>query len=86
MADNTQTQTTANMLSNFATMMQLYQFAPPSDNIWTVSINSVTPMADNAENQNFSTSLGTLYNAITKVNEKWKSKVASQWEVKVDGA
>lgn len=68
MADNTQMQTTANMLNNFASMMQLYQFAPPSDNIWTVSINSVTQMTENDENQKFSTSLGTLYQAIVKVN------------------
>lgn len=86
MADNTQMQSTANMLNNFATMMQLYQFAPPSDNIWTVSINSVTQMTENDENQKFSTSLGTLYQAIVKVNQKWNEKVASKWEIKVDGA
>ena len=68
-----------NLLDNFMEMMQLFQFAPPSDNIWTVSIG-IQPLGNDIA-VTHDTTLGTLYNAIISANDTWKTKVTTKWGV-----
>jgi hypothetical protein len=87
MADTNHTELPFNLLNNFMTMMQMFQFAPPSDNIWTVSITCIPHKIKTKDGmQDIKPSLETLYKAIVEVNKKWNEKVASKWEIKVDGA
>jgi hypothetical protein len=87
MADTNHTELPFNLLNNFMSMMQMFQFAPPSDNIWTVSITCIPHKVKTEDGmQDIKPSLETLYKAIVEVNKKWNEKVASKWEIKVDGA
>ena len=71
-ADTTQ----ANIL-NFLSKMEMFYFAPPSDNLWTVTI-------DLARNRgNTASKLPSLYRNIIAVNQAWKKKVGTQWGVNV---
>lgn len=63
---------------NFLTKMQKFQFAPPSDNLWIVSIDSMDNDLSNT------TALPTLYSSILQSNKAWNNKVSSQWNVSVD--
>lgn len=71
-----------NTIMWFMENMQLFQFAPPSDTLWTVSIDTADIMTK--EIHDISTHLGTLYNAIIETNKKWTNKTASKWKVRVD--
>lgn len=88
MADTNHTELPFNLLNNFMSMMQMFQFAPPSDNIWTVSITCIPHKVKTEDNKivDVKPSLETLYKAIREVNKKWNEKVASKWEIKLEGA
>ena len=74
-----------NMLSNFMQKMQLFQFAPPSDNIWTVSIEVASARGSNlTDKDDLGTSIGTLYNGIIAANKLWSQKTATRWAINVD--
>lgn len=60
---------------NFITKLQKFQFSPPSDNLWTISIDTM----DNLDQKK--SGLPTLYSAITAANNSWKSIVQTRWEV-----
>lgn len=71
-ADTTQ----ANIL-NFLSKMEMFYFAPPSDNLWTVTI-------DLARNRgNTASKLTTLYRNIIATNQLWKKKVGTSWGINV---
>jgi hypothetical protein len=68
-------------------MMQMFQFAPPSDNVWTVSIKCIPHKVKTEDGiQDIKPSLETLYKAILGVNKKWNEKVASKWDINLEGA
>ena len=51
--------------------MEMFYFAPPSDNLWTVTI-------DLARNRgNTASKLPSLYRNIIAVNQAWKKKVGT---------
>ena len=65
----------------FLSKMEKFYFSPPSDNLWTVNIDT------DDSNLTDGTSLEVLYNRITTMNTKWKTKVASSmWGVHTDKA
>jgi hypothetical protein len=73
-----------NMLSNFMQKMQLFQFAPPSDNIWTVSIEVASARGSNlTDKDELGTSIGTLNNGIIAANKLWSQKTATRWAINV---
>jgi hypothetical protein len=74
-----------NMLSNFMQKMQLFQFAPPSDNIWTVSIEVASARGSNlTDKDDLGTSIVTLYNGIIAANKLWSQKSTTRWAINVD--
>lgn len=52
--------------------MQQYEFAPPSDNLWTVEFKLNDESGD----------IRTLYKVITNTNSAWESKISSKWKVR----
>lgn len=62
-------------LSGFMTKLQNFQFCPPSDNLWTVNIDSEgTDFTDGS-------SLITLYNSIISTNQNWEQMVGTGWKI-----
>ena len=62
-------------LSGFMTKLQNFQFCPPSDNLWTVNIDSEgTDFTDGS-------SLITLYNSIINTNQNWEQMVGTGWKI-----
>ena len=68
--------TEAPSILSFITKLQKFYFAPPSDNLWTIQIDSM-------DNDTPKTSkLPTLYRAIIEQNSSWKDKkVQTSWGV-----
>lgn len=63
---------------HFLTKLQKFQYAPPSDNLWTVEITSQeTP-------QPKTNGLVTLYKSITNINESWQKSIQSKWKVSLE--
>lgn len=61
-------------LVGFLSKMEKFYFSPPSDNLWTINIDT--------DDSNFTngTSLGILYKNITAMNTIWKNKISnSKW-------
>lgn len=60
----------------FLSKMEKFYFSPPSDNLWTVHIDTDDSLLENG------TSLGVLYNRITAINDNWDSKIAhTMWSI-----
>lgn len=65
----------------FLTKMQKFHFAPPSDNLWTIEIDT----RDKVQGGN-GNGLLTLYNAIIAANNSWKKISPPKWEIKLNNA
>lgn len=60
----------------FLSKMEKFYFSPPSDNLWTIHIDTDDSNLTNG------TSLGVLYRNITKMNSNWSSKISnSKWGI-----
>ena len=68
-----------NNIATFITKMQKYEFAPPSDNFWSVKIRVAASLATDAKE----TSLCNLYNNILEVHKNWNKKMSSMWKVQL---
>lgn len=69
--------TNANIL-NFLSKMEQFYFSPPSDNLWTVTIDLTNNIG------NTSSRLPSLYNNIIAVNNMWNKKVGTSWKINLD--
>lgn len=63
--------TNKNNVLFFMGKMQQYEFAPPSDNLWTVEFE-----LDGGRN------IIQLYQNVRAVNDSWTSKISSKWKVR----
>ena len=70
--------THSNML-NFLSKLEKFYFSPPSDNLWTISIELEYKNKTNRNKEG--TLLPTLYNNIITTNELWKERFGSRWGV-----
>lgn len=68
-----------NNIATFITKMQKYEFAPPSDNFWSVRIK----VASSLETDATKTSLYSLYHNILGVHNIWNKKMSSMWKVQL---
>lgn len=74
-------QTTHANILNFITKLQNFYFSPPSDNLWTITIDHISN--DDAK----VSKLPTLYDAITATNsELWNKKIGTKWGVNLSKA
>lgn len=67
---------------SFNEKIQIFQFAPPSDNLWNITIqpSMLQNIGDiDTSNQN----LLQLYKNIIKVNETWDKSKAEEWQISI---
>lgn len=65
----------------FLSKMEKFYFSPPSDNLWTITID-----VDDVKIEN-GTSLGVLYERISSVNDNWDKNIAdTKWGVNTEKA
>lgn len=74
---------------NFLSKMEKFNFAPPSDNLWVVTIDTMVDKTELIKNQNtnettISNGLSYLYKSITKTNERWSNIVTTNWKINTD--
>lgn len=60
-------------IMGFLSKMEKFFFSPPSDNLWSIHISV---------DDNSNSSIETLYNNITKVNETWNNHISNtMWKI-----
>lgn len=62
-----------NNIMFFISKMQTFEFAPPSDNLWSVQIKLQSISTPNE--------LSNLYSNIIAVNKAWTNKISSKWKI-----
>ena len=67
-------------IMGFMSKMEKFYYAPPSDNLWTISID-----ADDS-NVTDNTSLETLYKRIIAANKMWNNQVNTKWKIDLSAA
>lgn len=67
-------------IMGFMSKMEKFYYAPPSDNLWTITID-----ADDTDYIDGS-SLETLYNRIIAANEMWAKQVNTKWKIDLQKA
>lgn len=60
---------------HFITKLQKFQYAPPSDNLWTIEISA------QETTQPKTNGLVTLYKSITSINSNWQKMIQSKWKI-----
>lgn len=74
-----------NLPANFNDKLQTFEFAPPSDNLWNITIQpSRAQMIGDIDTSN--QNLFQLYKNITSVNQTWASNRAEGWQVSLNQA
>ena len=68
----------SNLPSNFNQKIQIFQFAPPSDNLWNVSFKLA-----HCEGMTTKRDLTQLYKNILAVNDGWKKWHGEPWHVSI---
>ena len=74
-----------NIPQTFNSKIQIFNFAPPSDNLWNVTIQPSTSQSIgdiNTSNLN----LIQLYKNIEKINKTWEDNRAEEWKVSLKDA
>lgn len=67
-------------IMGFMSKMEKFYYAPPSDNLWTISID--TDDSDVTDN----TSLEALYKRIISANKMWSTQVNTKWKIDLSAA
>ena len=70
-------------IRGFLNKMQNFFFRPPSDNLWTINIDSESSPENTNPNQPYR-SLASLYDAIIATNNNWSSMVNTGWKIKLN--
>ncbi len=69
---------TAPNILNFLSKLEKFQFAPPSDNLWTIEI------LPEQRGLNDAGKLLSLYKNIINVNKDWEKMIGTRWKIDVE--